>query len=90
MRTFAQFRAGRHETGRELACEYVFAPRIPTLVELSAVGVNELLRRLMWRVTGAWRKPEEEGLVGICRARIVDEEHCFVGHVFGEVVSLLW
>ena len=48
VRTIAQFRACRHEAGRELAREYVFAPCIPTLGELSAVGIDEFLRCLMW------------------------------------------
>ena len=46
-------------------------------------------RRLVRRVTGTGREPQEERLLGCGRAQILQEQDRLVGEVLGEVVPLL-
>ena len=70
-------------------CEHLLAPRVPAQVELAAVRLDVLLRRLVRRVARAGREPEEERLVGRGGAQVLHEQDRLVGQVLGEVVALL-
>ena len=89
MRAGSQFRAGRQETTLELTREDRVAPRVPARVEMTAVALDPLRVRVMWRVARAGREVAEERLLVVDRAQVGDELDRAVREVGAEVVSVL-
>ena len=89
MWSFAQRGACGHEACRQLSGKNFFSPRVPTLIELIAVGVDKWFGCLVRRMTGARSKPQKERLGLVRSACIIHEGDGFVGHVLGEVIALV-
>ena len=89
VRPLAQLGALGQEARGQLALEHLLAPLVPALVEPAAVGLDERVGRLVRRMAGAGREPEEERLVGRRGPQVLDVLDGPIGEVLGEVVAVL-
>src|SRR5580658_3728089 len=75
----------RNETELLLILQSNLALAVPAVVELPLVLVSPLFVHVVWAMTGAWRKIDEERLFRRGCLLLSDPANCLFGHGFGEM-----
>ena len=81
-------RFGRHDAHRLLLCHALFAFDVPAVREHGVVTLDDIGRRLMWRMTGAKGEPRQPRQVGPVRHVIGDEADRLIDQIGRQVIAV--
>ena len=79
--------ARRHDAQFDLACQTAGFFLVPAVLEQRVITFDQRVRRLVWRMAGAWCQPQMPGLVGLVGRMVGQVAQRLIHQVHAQVVA---